>query len=331
MSTLLARLTSKTLALGSRCPGVRPLGRRLAARSLAIVMYHGVTATPLAVPNWCQLDAAAFAGQIDFLARHYTLLPLREAVERLGAGQPLPRNPAVLTFDDGFRSVWTTAWPILRRYQAPATVFLVTGVVGSRQPAWPDRLFHTLCHSPAPRVELGGRSWDLGPPARREAAYRGLSGELKRLAPAQREAALGEVYEQLGGERLVDADSPLATLDWDEVAELAGTGLVEFGSHTHTHPILSRCSPAEQERELRLSRDLLRERLGRADLFAYPNGTRADFTADTRRLLEDLDYRCAVSTEPGLNTARTDRYALRRVNVANDTTLAAFERELLGL
>src|SRR5262249_17045426 len=109
------------------------------------------------------------------------------------------------------------------------------------------------------------------------------------------------------------------------------TDLVEFGSHTHTHPILSRCGLARQEHELRASRDVLRERLSRADLFAYPNGGRADFTPATQALLRRLGYRCGLTSIPGLNRRGRDLYALRRVHVGADTSFATFEVRMLGL
>src|SRR5262249_22556126 len=137
--TMLTRLLRKTLALPSRWPGYLPAVRCLRARSAAIVMYHGVTAEPLPAFHWCQLPAPGSAEQIEFLAREYRILPVREVVRRLAYGQPLPDRAVALTFDDGFRNVLTTAFPVLERYQAPATVFLVTGLVGTNQPAWPDR------------------------------------------------------------------------------------------------------------------------------------------------------------------------------------------------
>lgn len=263
MSTMLAKLRRTTLALGGRCPGYLPVLRRLRSRQVAVVMYHGVTASPLPAENWCQLDASAFARQVEYLARHYTLLPLSEVIDRLAQDRPLPRSPAVLTFDDGFRNVLTTALPVLERHQAPATVFLVTGLMGTRQPAWPDRLFHAIVGSRRERVALAGRGeWPLATPAQRTAAHRALASHLKALPEEQNQRSLAALLGELGATE-VPADSPLATLDWEEVERLRHTGLIEVGSHTHTHPILSRCSPEQQRDELRLSRDVLREALAR--------------------------------------------------------------------
>ena len=112
---------------------------------------------------------------------------------------------------------------------------------------------------------------------------------------------------------------------------MAATGLIRFGSHTHTHPILSRCDAEAQRRELKLSRDILRERGLSWRLFAYPNGTAADFTAETKSLLQELEYNCGLATIPGLNNAPCDLFEVRRLNVEADTTLRQFELRMVGL
>lgn len=326
MSGILSRLARKTVSLGSRIAGVRPVLRHLAAGRLAVVMYHGVTDATLAVPNWCQLPLAAFREQMEFLSRCYTPIALGEALARLDAGKPLPRCPVAVTFDDGFRNFATTAFPVLEKLGIPATVYLVTSLVGTGQPAWPERLFHALASTAVPEID----GQPLATSAQRAAAYTSLGQRLKRLPDGERLRRLDQLHDTLGVPDRIPPASPLATMDWDEAQKLATTGRVEFGSHTHTHPILSRCTEAEQEDELRRSRDILRERLGQAEHLAYPNGTAADFTPATQRLAAELGYASAASTVEGLNGPGADRFALRRVNVGAETTLREFEMMLLG-
>jgi peptidoglycan/xylan/chitin deacetylase (PgdA/CDA1 family) len=327
---MLTKLARRALAAPQRVPGYVRFMRRLRSRALAIVMYHGVTAEPLPVFNWCQLAAAEFARQVALLAQEYRVLPLSEVIARLEQRAPLPERAACITFDDGFRNVLTTACPILQRHQLPATVFLVTGAMGTGQPAWTDRLFHALLTTSRGEVRFDGRVWPLSRPGERAAAYKALTQRLKELPVELKDEHVGELARELGRPE-VPRDSALATLNWEEVDALRATGQLEFGSHTHTHPVLSRCNPARQEHELRASRDVLRERLGRADLFAYPNGSRADFTPTTQDLLRRLGYRCGVTTIPGLNRAGQDLYELCRVHVGADTGFAQFELRLLGL
>jgi peptidoglycan/xylan/chitin deacetylase (PgdA/CDA1 family) len=325
------RVVRKTLRAASRCPGYLPLVRRLRSRDVAIVMYHGVTRRELPVFNWCQLDIGRFQHQLEFLTATYTVLPLAEVVRRLSTGASLPARTASVTFDDAFRNVYTTAYPLLKQHHAPATVFVVTSLAGTRQPAWPGMVYHAIISTRRTSVTFDGVTWPLASAADRSVAHITITARLKTLAVGERDARLSQIFDEVGTPPPVDVDSPLATMDWNEIQELAKTGLIDFGSHTHTHPILSRCDEAKQRDELRISRDILRDRLGVADLFAYPNGTRADFSDRTKSCLVDLGYLCGLSTVPGLNSANADLYALRRVNVGADTEFTKFEMAMTGL
>jgi peptidoglycan/xylan/chitin deacetylase (PgdA/CDA1 family) len=178
---------------------------------------------------------------------------------------------------------------------------------------------------------IDGARWSLATDAERATAYSALCEYFKRMPTRVKDEKLEQLFQQLGHPTEAGSDSPVATLGWAEIQELVGSGLITFGSHTHTHPILSRCDPESAREELRLSRDILGEHLGKADLFAYPNGTSSDFTETTKRALKELGYRCALATVPGLNRVGADLFELRRVNVANDTTIKGFEVLMAGL
>lgn len=292
-------------------------------------MYHGINASPMSVPNWCQLDVGQFHQQIEFLTSECRILPLREVVDRVLQRKPLPDRSVCLTFDDGFRNVLTTAFPTLRHYQAPASVFLVTNVVGTRQPAWPDLLSDAVARTSREGITFKDRVVSLVTAQDRFRAVSFLGNSLKAMENKERESQFDRLRSQLGGTD-VAMESPQSTLNWDEIEGLAASGLIEFGSHTHTHPILSRCNPERQFEELRTSRDILRNRLGRADLFAYPNGRRTDFTVTTKRLLRELDYTCALTTISGTNQLGCDPFELRRINVGHDMKLNDFVLQVMG-
>jgi peptidoglycan/xylan/chitin deacetylase (PgdA/CDA1 family) len=169
----------------------------------------------------------------------------------------------------------------------------VTSLVGTRQPAWPDRLYWSVACSTRDAVKSNGVEYRLGSNDDRATVYRSLVQQIKKMGLAEREDRLAGLAEALGNFH-VHPEAVVATLDWSEVDALARTGLVRFGSHTHTHPILSRCPVDAQRKELEMSSDVLRER----GLSAYPNGSPADFTADTQRLLREMGYRCGLATIP---------------------------------
>jgi peptidoglycan/xylan/chitin deacetylase (PgdA/CDA1 family) len=323
------RLRRMAASLAVHIPAYKRRMRGTLSGMLAIPMYHGVVTEPLPVSNWCQLELSKFEEQIKFIAQEYQVMGLRDVVNRISRGLPLPDRAAVVTFDDGFRSVYTHAFPVLARYQVPFTVFLVTSLVGTDQPIWTDRLFSALMRTEAPSVTCAGRRFPLLSPRDRAAAYSCLGAHLKNIEDAARVSALGAIFAAVGD--CPDALPAFRLMNWEEVAQLERSGLAHFGSHSHTHPILSRCDSLHQRREMAQSRDALLEHLGVADLFAYPNGTQDDFGQVTKQLLADSRYVGAVSTIPGLNPRNADIYEFRRVNVGATTSFEQFECSMLGI
>jgi len=98
-------------------------------------MYHAVEENRSVL----SMAPAVFAWQMRWLHDNgLRVIPLSELVQRLHDGNPLPPRALAITFDDGFASVYTHAFPILQRYGFPATVFLVSGYIGDRND-WPGQ------------------------------------------------------------------------------------------------------------------------------------------------------------------------------------------------
>ncbi|WP_259314667.1 polysaccharide deacetylase family protein [Capillimicrobium parvum] len=117
-------------------------------------------------------------------------------------------------------------------------------------------------------------------------------------------------------------------LDWDDVVALDREGVLRFEAHTVTHPNLLTTDHATAEREIERSREELEEHLGRpVTAFAYPAGLYGD---RERRLVAEAGYAAAVTCEPGLNVAQTDRFALRRRQIDSRDTLLDFRAKVAG-
>lgn len=115
---------------------------------IPILMYHGIREASGEDPAYYQTNTSAevFAQHMQFLRREgYSVVSLEEAVQSLSAGQVTGRA-AVITFDDGYRNFYTTAFPILSEYGFTATVFLSTGQIQESRPSgeggkflvWPE-------------------------------------------------------------------------------------------------------------------------------------------------------------------------------------------------
>ncbi len=125
------------------------------------------------------------------------------------------------------------------------------------------------------------------------------------------------------------ADDDKEHLTWCEAKELARTGQVEIGSHTHTHQRLPHLTASEAHQEINASLTQIAAQLGEAHPpLSYPHG---QMSASVRLLAKDLGHSCALSSELGGNGADADLFALRRVVIASDDGSATFAARLAGV
>jgi peptidoglycan/xylan/chitin deacetylase (PgdA/CDA1 family) len=119
-------------------------------------------------------------------------------------------------------------------------------------------------------------------------------------------------------------------LTWDEVREMAANG-ISFGSHTVTHPILSRVTPEQLTDEVVESKRTLERELNKpAIAFSYPVGDSPNFNQMVEKCVADAGFRYAVSYEEGIADAHiSDRYALPRLHVETNDTIREFKAKLM--
>ncbi|QRY46314.1 polysaccharide deacetylase family protein [Mycolicibacterium boenickei] len=103
--------------------------------SVPILMYHAVDDEPSPATRRLSVTPRALDEQISFLVQQgITGMTFSELADAFEAGQTLPERAVVLTFDDGYADFARLAWPILRRHDFPATVFVTTGWMADAGP-----------------------------------------------------------------------------------------------------------------------------------------------------------------------------------------------------
>jgi peptidoglycan/xylan/chitin deacetylase (PgdA/CDA1 family) len=296
--------------------------------SFQILTYHRFTDVPTVDP------AEVLTRQCAFIREHFNPVPMSQVEDALHHGGPLPPNALAITVDDGYRDFLTVAFPIFRAYELPVTVYLISGFIDGQLWPWWDRLAWALEHSSRPYFE-DGLSGDapsrlpLGSEAERHAACSRLIDCLVKLPNRDRVAFMDGLPETLALDIPNVAPEPYAAMSWDEVRELQREG-IEFGAHTHTHPILTSLESAEAVRaELAQSKRRIEEEL-RAPVthFCYPNG---DFNDMVVAAVKACGFLSATTVLSGYDSRATDPYLLRRHSLEMDLSDYYFRESLAGL
>ena len=96
-----------------------------------VLMYHHVE--PDAVDSSLQVSPLTFTRQMEFLKIHgYRVIPLEELAHLLKSGDKIPPKTLAITFDDGNLDNFKYAFPILKKMEFPATIFMITRNIGEK-------------------------------------------------------------------------------------------------------------------------------------------------------------------------------------------------------
>jgi len=286
---------------------------KLDANRLRILCYHGLCDDRLVKEAWIPgyfVGASAFEEQLRYLRCHAQVLPLREAVERLRDGSLPPRSVS-LTFDDGYANNLEAAYPLLRKYGMPATIFLATSYVESGE------LFPFL------KLKLIQLHRQAASGATKLVDYKSAPlDEVEQSAVPW----WGQVKESLTDDHF----RTLRPLTIEEIRH-ADPALIEFGAHSHTHCILKNESDQRRREEIETSVSKVTQWTGRPSrLFSYPNGQRGDFGEVDRQARRAVGVQAAVTGIGGANDSRTEVLGLRRYPVSLYHDDAGFRAEVTG-
>ena len=211
------------------------------------------------------------------------------------------RRFVVFTFDDGYRDNLEIAYPIMRKHDAPFTVYVASGYIGGGGEIWWQALEDVIAGQDHLGAVIDGqtRYFELRTTAEKEAAYRRIYWWLR----SRNEDEARAFMRDLSGRYRIDmADiSRREMMDWDAVRRLAADPLVTIGAHTVNHYALARLPRQRALTEMRDGAAAIAERLGRwPEHFAYPYGDPGSAAARDFELAAELGFRSAVTTRKGV-------------------------------
>jgi len=317
--------------------GFFDLLRRLTPSTLTVLNYHRID-DPLRPgfntfkPN-VSATPSQFARQMDYLSQQYNVVSGREVAQWLNGRQKLPPNAAVITFDDGYKDNLEHAYPILKTYYLPAVIFLTTSHIDSSESFYWDIVAYCFDHTSKDNADfplLGRRRWQSAE-SRKQVMDEWIA-MLKTLPESDKKKQVDRLPDILDASVPDDLSAGL-TLTWSEVRHLSDNG-IEMGSHTVSHPILTRVSLEEARDELVHSKSKIEAAINKPVVsFAYPNGQRSDFNNTLVNCVAEAGYQVAFTLVPGptlYSSVKKSPYTIRRIFLSYRDTFPKFVGKLMG-
>lgn len=262
-------------------------------------------------------------------ARGFEIIGLDALPGRLARGG---RPFVVLTFDDGYRDNAEHAAPILRRHDAPWTLFVTSDFASGRGRLWWLELERAIRRLDRIRI-VDGIDLPARDAAEKSRAFEVVYRSLRTGPEARLLARIADLSAEAGF-----APGTLAgelCLTWSELRDLGRDPGVTFGAHTISHPMLAKHDAATARREIAEGRTRVAAELGRPVIhLSYPVGDPTSAGGREFGLARDLGFATAVTTRPGhLFAAHAAHlHALPRVSVnGHHQTEAALSALLSGV
>lgn len=278
---------------------------------IPILCYHSVDnfGTIISVP------VEVFQEQMACLKHNnFRTLSLYDAIDIIAGNKRKPQKSVVITFDDGYESMYHNVFPVLNKYGFSATIFLTTQYIGSRA-VWVDDFLKKIM--PDSENVLDDNS---------EIAADAINfNYIKKRLPNLVDVIQRDVNKTI--QEIRDVRN-LALMSWEQIREMHSRG-IHFGAHTLTHPFLSDRSFEEMKDQIYQSKNIIEKNINsKVDFFCYPYG---DFSNQVAEIVKGSGFAGACSLDFGISQSIRERYELKRIAINADTKIMYFKYGLFSL
>lgn len=225
------------------------------------------------------ISRQAFEGLIEWLLkRDYVFINQYELLDYLNGKPNEGKKMVWMSFDDGWKSNYDNVFPVLKKYNIPATIFVATKGIED------------------------GCFWFSVAMENREAPYYKEIQELWEM-PNSNRVAIIQKLERKSKER--------KTMTTAELKEMTESGLVSWGNHTDDHVMSDNCTIEELKEEISLCQNKMNQWTG-VDcnfIYSYPNG---NIDTKSEGLIKEIGFKMAATTEMARTYPNTSCFNIPR-------------------
>lgn len=261
-----------------------------------------------------------FKKHMAFLKKNFNLLDINTFSNHIINNISFKDKSCLITFDDGWSDNYKHAFPILKKMDVSALIFLPTDYIGTGQMFWPERLsfllFNACKNYNANKSILDSIGLNLQQVEHDEDIKSVISNYVRNLK-GKPYATINSVIESLEShlshnKSMPDNNTVDSFINWNQAAEMLNNK-VFFGSHTLSHRILTIINTSEVDTEVSQSKNIIESKLAaKIKSFAYPNG---NYNNEVRERVINSGYDISFSTETGAVSCNDDPYTIHRMNI----------------
>ena len=241
-----------------------------------------------------------FQTHLNYLDSHYSIIDLDTLKNHIYTHKKLPPYPLLITFDDGYMNIFKNAVPVLIDKKLPACIFIITSYVNSNKEFW---WINSLKH-----YKKSGLS--LNEAKKKNLLLKKVTNEdrinlLRKIEPQEKEQISSSYFKELESHN------------------------INIGNHTHTHPILDKCTREEILTEITYAQksfDLWN--ISGKNIFAYPNG---NWTKEIEEILKKNDIELAFLFDHKINKHSLNPYRISRLSTNASMSIQELKVKVSGL
>ena len=264
-----------------------------------ILMYHGIIENDNFKYNNRHFSKSTFEKHLKYYQKHFNVVSLSEIFEMKRKNIIPDKKTIAITFDDGFENNYNIAFPLLKKYNLPATFFVSAVCVdNNNEVLWPD-FINILRQNINENLNINNLNFI---PHFKHDFYNlenniSLLEYLKQQSARNRDKIINDLREKYFFDEIIkNVNSELWKLmNKEQLIELSKSELIEISSHGYLHYNLANIEKQEAFEDLSKSKEILEKVINKKiSSIAFPDGS---YNLDILEMCKDIGYNnlCAVT------------------------------------
>lgn len=273
----------------------------------SILMFHNITASDETNTNRLLINKGLDITQeyLERIINHliqqkYEFLSMDEVYEVLQSCQKQKKRFVCITFDDGYSSNYTLAYPVFKKYKVPFTIYVAPHLIDRTSPLWWFGLEALVLRHTNINFSYENQNFifETNSDAEKEGAFLALREAILTMDQSQVFPFLETLFAQYD----IDVDQCAPNMmSWSQIQELSQDPLVTIGAHTLNHFALKSLPDTEiVAQELTESRRRIELHIGRpVEHFAYPYGDAGSAGKREYKIAAQVGFKTATMAVSG--------------------------------